>query len=146
MTEFDINRQMHVENAISDALYYIDREDGANRAALHRIISEALKSKNQYPATKKELRDRCSSYSYEGIEPCQRIGAALLVKAGLSVKPYGPQIVEVFEVGELDIMGRLEEVIATVPGAVGSASDNDLGVMPLRPFVSESQATTANIN
>lgn len=144
MTEFDKNRQMHVENAISDALFYIDRDDGANRAVLRRIISETLLSRDRYPATKKELRDRYSYSSFEGIEPCQRIGAALLVEAGLSIKPYGPQIDEVFEIGELD-MGRLEEVIATMPGASGVATDTDLGVMPLRPFVSESQTVNANL-
>jgi hypothetical protein len=142
MTDFEENRLRHVESAISDAIYYIDRESGANRLVLQRIITEALVSKDIFPQTKKEFRDRYSYFGIEGIEPCQRIGAALLSEAGLSVIQYGPHIDEVFGVSELD-MGRLEEVIATMPGANGVATDNDLGVLPLKPFVSEAQSTHA---
>jgi hypothetical protein len=143
MTEFEENRLRHVENAISDAIFYIDRDCGANRLILQRIVTEALVSKNIFPQTKKEFRDRYSYSGIEGIEPCQRIGAALLEEAGLSVFKYGPNIDEVYDVGELD-MGRLEEVIATLPGATGVASDIDLGVTPLKPFVSEVHSIIIN--
>lgn len=135
MTEFEENRLRHVENAISEAIFYIDRDSGANRLILQKIVTEALVSKNIFPKTKKEFRDRYSYSSNNGVEPCQRIGAALLVEAGLSVLQYGPHIDEVYNVGDID-MGRLEEVIATLPGATGVASDMDLGVTPLKPFVS----------
>ena len=142
MIQFPKITQIHVENTISEALYYMDRNDGANRLVLQRIVTEALKSKNIFPETKKELRDRYSHSNIVGVEPCQRLGAALLVEAGLSVRLYGPQIDEVFDVGELD-MSQLEDVIATLPGASGVASDTDLGVLPLRPFVSKTLVNSA---